>query len=132
MRRVRAITLTAATALVLSGCGGEDDNLVDEAGLRGCLAEQGMTIEAPDLGSTAGLGNVSPDFRAVSEDGTGVELVVQRDERKAQRTAADLQGALASFGAEGSVVVADRNAIAIFETAPPGELRSAVEGCLRA
>jgi hypothetical protein len=131
MRRTSATMATAAALLALAGCGGEEDDLLDEAGLRGCLAEQGLTIQPPDPGSSAGLGSVSPDFRAVSADDVAVEVVVQRDEKKAQRNAADLEGALASFGAEGSVVVSERNAIVIFETAPPGELRSSVEGCLR-
>jgi hypothetical protein len=130
MRRYPALLATASALVAVGGCGGGDDNLVEEAELRDCLAEQGLTIEAPDPGSSAGLGSVSPDFRAVSEDDVGLEVVVQRDEKKAQRNAADLQGALASFGAQGSVVVSERNAIVIFETAPPGELRASVEDCL--
>ena len=55
---------------------------------------------------------------------------MQRSEQKAQRTAADIQGALASFGAAGSEVIAERNAIAVFDGEPTEDARAAVQGCL--
>jgi hypothetical protein len=123
-------SLAAVLAAVVAGCGGGGDDLIEEGSLRDCLAEEELSIEVPEIGESAGLGNVSPDFRAVTKDGAGIEVVVQGNEQKAERTAADISGALASFGATGSEVVSERNAIVIFEESPADPLRASVEGCL--
>jgi len=117
-----------AAALALSACGNGEE-LVEESSLRECLADEGMRVEAPDLASGAALGNVSPDFRVLAGQGTRADVVVQGTEQKAKRSAADIRGALASFGA-GSEVVARRNAIVVYEQAPSETSRAAIEGCL--
>ena len=51
---------------------------------------------------------------------------------KAERAAADVRGALAGFGAGDAEVLADRNALAVFDEAPSDADRETVEGCLTA
>ena len=125
-----SLPVLAASVALLAGCGGGGDNLIAENELRDCLTTEGLTVEEPDLGQGAVLGNVSPDFRALTEEGVGLEVVVQGNEKKAERTAADIQGALASFGASGAEVVSERNAIVIFDESPSDGSRAAVEDCL--
>ena len=129
MLALRAAPVLMAVAALASGCGDGED-LLSESSLRECLASEGLTVEAPDLVASPALGNVSPDFRAVTEEGAGVDVVVQASEEKARRSAADIQGALRSLGAGGSEVVSNRNAIAVFEEPPVASSRQAVERCL--
>src|SRR5687768_16282773 len=129
MLALRAAPVLAAVATLVSGCGDGED-LLSESSLRDCLAGAGLTVEAPDLVASPALGNVSPDFRAVTEEGAGVDVVVQASEAKARRTAADIQGALQSLGAGASEVISNRNAIAVFEAPPADASRRAVERCL--
>lgn len=122
---------TVALALMAAGCGGDDgEDLTSEDALRDCLTEQGLTLEASDLGSSAGLGNASPDFQVISGEGEIADIVVEGSERKAARTAADIKGAKASFGVGQTVVVRQRNAVAVFEDQPPAEFRLQVETCI--
>lgn len=126
-----ALALVAASLAVAPlGCGEDQPDLVDEDSLRDCLTEKGVRVEAPDVSSAARLGNVSPDFRVVTEDGVAVEVVVQGTPEKAERTAANIQGALLSFGVEGSEVVTVKNATVIFERPPSSDSRAAVTDCL--
>ena len=62
-------------------------------------------MEASDLSSSASLGNASPDFQVMSGDGEIADVIVEGSDQKAERTAADVQGAKASFGAGQAVVV---------------------------
>ena len=121
----------ASLALLAPGCGGDDgEDLTSEDALRDCLTEEGLTVEASDLSSSAGLGNATPDFRVTSSDGEIADVIVEGSEEKADRTAADVQGAKASFGAGQTVVVKEKNAVVVFEDEPPGELRQQVETCV--
>jgi len=131
---VRRLAVTALALLLCAGvaaCGEEEDPLVDEDELRGCLSEAGLAMEAPDLSSSAALGSATPDFRAVTAEGTAVDLVVLGTERKAERAAVDIRAARAGFGGGGEVLV-HRNAVAVFEAAPTEASRAAVEDCLAA
>lgn len=120
-----------ALALLTGGCGGDDgDDLTSEDALRDCLTEQGLTVEASDLSASAGLGNATPDFQVMSSEGEIADLIVEGSEQKADRTAADIKGAKASFGAGQTVVVKEQNAVAVFESQPPAEFRLAVETCI--
>jgi hypothetical protein len=124
------IALGAVLALALAGCGGEEgESLLSEDGIRDCLAERGLSIQEPDA-TGIGLGSVSADFEAVTAEGVSVGVVVERSEQKARRAAADIRGALASFGASGSEVIAERNAVAVFDGEPSEDARAAVQGCL--
>ena len=128
--RVTAVAVAAA-AILAAGCGGDDgEDLTSEDALRDCLTEEGLTVEAADLSSSASLGNASPDFRVMAGTGELADVIVVGSAEKADRTAADVQAAKASFGAGQTVVVKDRNAIVVFEDEPPGEFRSQVETCV--
>ena len=120
----------AAALIGLGGCGDSGEDLIEESELRDCLAGKELAIEAPDVASSAGLGNVSPDFRAVTAEGVVVDVVVQRSEQKAARTAADIRGALQSFGAASSEVLAQRNAVLVIDGTPSEDSRAALDDCL--
>jgi hypothetical protein len=122
--------IIASAALLAVGCGGDDgDDLTSEDALRDCLTEEGLTVEASDLSSSASLGNASPDFQVMSGDGEIADVIVEGSDQKAERTAADVQGAKASFGAGQAVVVKEQNAVIVFEREPPAEFREQVETC---
>jgi hypothetical protein len=121
-----------AAALLAAGCGGDDgDGLTSEESLRDCLAEQGLTVEASGLSSSAGLGNATPDFRVMSKQGEIADVIVEGSEQKADKVSADVQGAKQSFGAGNAVVVKEKNAVVVFEAEPPAEFRGQVEICVR-
>ena len=121
----------ASLALLAPGCGGDDgEDLTSEDALRDCLTEEGLTVEASDLSSSAGLGNAAPDFRVMSSDGEIADVIVEGSEEKADRTAADVLGAKASFGAGQTVVVKEKNAVVVFEDEPPADFRQRVETCV--
>lgn len=129
-RATLAALALAALAAGAAGCGEEGEDLIEEGELRQCLSEAGLALEPPELGANAGLGSVSPDFRARTAEGALVAFVVEGTERKAERAAADVAAARAGFGGGGEVV-ANANAIAVFEDDPAAGAREAVEGCLR-
>ena len=103
--------------------------MADEPGLRECLADAGWAVEATAVG--APLGGVAPDFSA-SQGGLTAYVVIERDAERAERTAARLRGALATFGASGveQRLVQERNAIAVFSEAPDAAQRDDVTSCL--
>jgi hypothetical protein len=127
-----AALLTVALALFAASCGGDDDvdNLTAEDSLRDCLTEEGLTVEASDLGSGAALGTASPDFQVISDDGEVADVIVEGSEEKANKTAADVKGAKQSFGASQAVVVKEKNAVVVFEDEPPADFREQVETCV--
>jgi hypothetical protein len=129
--RASFAAIAAGAALALAGCGGGDgEDLIAEDELRTCVGDAGMEIGAPDTASASRLGNVAPDFSATAADGTPIDVVVEGKPEKAERTAANVEGALLSLGVAGSEVVRSKNAIVIFEK-PPGEAaRAAVADCL--
>jgi type IV pilus biogenesis protein CpaD/CtpE len=129
--RTTGAALLAAMALAAAGCGGDDsDTGASEDSVRDCLTEEGLTVEASDLSSSAALGNASPDFRVRSEQREVADVIVEGDEQKAGKTAADIQGATQSFGAAETVVVKERNSVIVFEEEPSGEFRSQLEACV--
>jgi hypothetical protein len=133
LRRLPAAASICASllgSLALAACGEEGEEVVDQDALRECLAGAELEIEPPQATAGAGLGNVSPDFRAVTADGIAVDLIVQKNEGKARRSAADIRAALLSFGAAGSEVVSRRNAIAVIDGEIPEAELSAIEDCL--
>jgi hypothetical protein len=120
----------SALATIALGCGGGGEDVVEEGPLRDCLAGEGLKFEPVEVSGGAVLGSASPDFRLVTEDGDGVDVVVEKDEQRAERTAADIRGSLASLGSADSVVLVNRNAVVAFEATPSADLRRSVEGCL--
>ena len=121
----------AAVALLVAGCCGDDgDDLTSEESLRDCLTEQGLTVEASDLSSSAGLGNATPDFRVVAEQGEIADVIVEGSEKKANRVSADVQAAKQSFGAGNVVVVKEKNVVVVFEDEPSAGFRDQVETCV--
>ncbi|MBM3666540.1 MAG: hypothetical protein FJW90_03510 [Actinobacteria bacterium] len=123
--------LVAAAALLAASCGDDDiDNPTAEDSLRDCLTEQGLTVEASDLGSSAASGNASPDFRVISDDGEIADVIVEGSDEKAERTAADVKGAKQSFGTDQAVVVQEKNVVVVFEDEPAADFRRQVETCV--
>jgi hypothetical protein len=120
----------ASLVLLAAGCGDDGEDLTSEDALRDCLTEEGLTVEASDLSSSASLGNATADFRVMSSDGEIADVIVEGSEEKADRTAADVKGATASFGAGQTVVVNEKNAVVVFEDDPPAEFRQQVETCV--
>jgi hypothetical protein len=94
------------------------------------MTEEGLTVEASDLSSSAALGNASADFRVMSGAGEIADVIVEGAEEKANKVAADVQAAKQSFGAGNTVVVQEKNAVVVFEDEPPAEFRQQVETCL--
>lgn len=128
--RRTAFALVAGLILAAGGCGGDDGGEgASEDSVRDCLTEAGLAVEASDLGASASLGSASPDFRVLSDDGEIADLIVERDEEKASKTAADIEGAKQSFGAAQAVVVKKQNAVVVFEDEPARAFREQVEGC---
>lgn len=126
-----ALALAALLAAATPGCGEEGEDLISEGALRECLGGAGLALEPPELGVSAGLGSASPDFRARTAEGTVVAFVVEKTPQRAERSAADIAAAQAGFGGGGGEVIAELNAIAVFEEEPSEGSREAVEGCLR-
>jgi hypothetical protein len=126
-----AAALASLALLAAAGCGGDDgEDLTSEDALRDCLTEEGLTVEASDLSSSAGLGNASPDFRVMASSGELADVIVEGSEEKADKVAADVQGAKQSFGAGQTVVVKENNAVVVFEDEPPTDFREQVETCV--
>ena len=131
MRRVGIAAAFASLALLAAGCGGDDsEDLTSEDALRDCLSEEGLTVEASDLSSSASLGNASPDFQVQSDNGEIADVIVEGTDEKANKTSADVQAAKQSFGAGQTVVVREKNAVVVFEGEPPADFREQVETCL--
>ena len=129
----RLATLTAiALAWSVAGCGGGTD-LISEGQLRDCLANQGLSFQAAGAPApSAGLGNVSADFSAGTKGGGQVDLIVSGSDEKARRQAADISGALQSFGVAGAAdrLLSKRNVVAVFDQTPSSGDRDAVSACL--
>lgn len=122
--------LGASVLIAAAGCGGDDgDNVTAEDAMRDCLTEEGLTVEASDLGSSASLGSASPDFQVLSEKGEIADVIVEGSDEKASKTAADIKGAKQAFGAANAVVVKEQNAVVIFEDTPPADFRDGVLSC---
>ena len=85
MRLLALAAVTVALAVPVIGCGDDDGDggQVQEEALRDCLTEEGLTVEASDLGSSAGLGNATPDFRVMSEQGEIADILVEGSDQKA-------------------------------------------------
>ena len=131
LRCSRVAASVCACILALAACGGGNgESLVAEESLRDCLAAADLEIQAPQATAGAGLGNVSPDFRAITTGGVPVDLIVQNSDAKARRSAADIRAALQSFGVASTEVVSRRNAIAVIGGAASEADLGAIERCL--
>jgi hypothetical protein len=128
--RAKALCLPLV-ALMAGGCGGGGDERLGAAGLRECLAGAGLRVEgaAPAVNPT--LGSARPDFRAFLGD-LPVNLIVERNEVRARRRAADVRGSLATFGVADADrrVLQERNVTAVFEGDPTSDERKVVASCL--
>ena len=133
----RALALLAAGfAIALPGCGDEAaESRLGEDQVRTCLAEAGLSAaKPPNADDTAGLAPTTavPDFVLYTDDGTAVVVALYGTDEKAERAAADINGAIQSVGgANASEVVRNRNAVVIFNLPPPDETRELVEDCLQ-
>jgi hypothetical protein len=128
-RPLRALAAAALLA-ALAGCDGEED-VISQDDLRDCLAGEARAPRGGGEATTAVLGSVSPDFRVTLSGGTAVDLVVEGTEEKARSKAADIRGALRSFGvATRDRVMTNRNVVAVFERSPSAPERERVAACL--
>jgi hypothetical protein len=127
--RRKALSLCLA-GLALAGCGGGEGR-VDRVSLSGCLAQRGWQVRAAAPAGGTILGDVAPDFRARLR-GETADVVVERSDARARRDAANLSGALGSYGVRepGRRLIARRNVVVIFERHPSAGARRAVTACL--
>jgi hypothetical protein len=132
----RALGLIAAAALagLLASCGDDESDLLAEDSVRECLADHGMGAK-PRGGEASGPPvylSTAPDFSAYSRAGTRVDVVVQGTDAKAERTAADVRGAMLPLGISDADqrVVAKQNVVTVFADSPSREEREAVSACL--
>jgi hypothetical protein len=124
-------SLVAVNLLVggLAGCGDDGEDLLGESELQDCLAEEGLTIEPPEAVNPV-LGSASPDFTAITTEGVPVYAMVEKNEQRANRTAADIRASLLTVGSGDRVVIAKRNAVVAFDGEPTSGSRQSVDGCL--
>jgi hypothetical protein len=132
----RTLSLIAAAALAspLASCGGDENEQLTEDSVRECLAEHelGAKARGAEASGPPLYLSTAPDFSAYSRSGTRVDVVVQGTEAKAERTAADVQGAMLPLGISDADqrVVAKQNVVAVFADSPSREEREAVSACL--
>ena len=123
-----------AIASSVTACGSDEDELIAEDPLRGCLADGGLGAKPPRgaIGYAPLYLSTTPDFSAFSDDGTRLDVAVLGSERKAKRTAADVQAAMLPLGISDTDqrVVAKQNVVAVFADSPSREERDAVSACL--
>jgi hypothetical protein len=134
VNRALGLIVVAALAGALTSCGAEESDLLTEDSVRECLADHGMGAEpreAEASGPPVYL-STAPDFSAYSRDGTRVDVVVQGTAAKAERTAADVRGAMLPLGISDANqrVVTKQNVVAVFADSPSREEREAVSACL--
>jgi hypothetical protein len=130
--RIALAAAVVASPAGLAACGDDQPGgQVREEALRDCLTEQGLTVEASDLGSSAAAGNATPDFQVRPKTGEIADILVVGSDEKAKRRAADISGAKQSLGAGQTDIVVSRNAVIIFEQTPPDAFRRQVETCLQ-
>jgi hypothetical protein len=128
--RVAAALL--ALALTASGCGGENEDVLEEGSLRTCLADSGWKQQAEGATPNAPLFNQPTDFRLKVPDGGSAGFVVEGSDEKVKRRVADMRAALRTFGVADpdQRLLARRNVIAVFDRVPSDETRSSVESCI--
>ena len=131
MRVVALAALGLALLVPIAGCGSDDGEggQVQEDALRDCLTEEGLTVEASELGNSASLG-ATPDFQVMSDKGAIADILVEGSDEKANRRTADVQGAKPSFGAAQTDVVVKKNTVLVFERKPAEDFRQEVETCI--
>jgi hypothetical protein len=66
----------------------------------------------------------------MSRSGEVADVIVEGNEEKANKVAADVQGAKQSFGAGKAVVVHQKNVVVVFEDEPPADFRELVVTCV--
>jgi hypothetical protein len=121
--------------LAVAGCGGSGDEggRLAEDSVQECLATAGLSSKPPaDRGGASGyapLASAAPDFVLYADDGTSVSVAVHGTDEKAERAAADVNGAIQSLGGPAEAI-SRRNAVVIFDRAPSDMLRDTVDGCL--
>jgi hypothetical protein len=113
----------------------ESDDLIGEDSLRECLAGAGLGANAPEGEGEAAYApylSTAPDFSAYAGDGARLDVVVQGSERKAERTAADVRGAMLPLGIPdaGERVLVGRNVVAVFAESPSAADIDAAGSCL--
>lgn len=133
MRAALAALALVVLAAAAAGCGDGGESRVERADLRRCLADGGFEIApAGAAPAEAGLGSVSPDFRAYLPGGESVAVVVEPSTARAERAAADVRGALSTLAPDGVAdrVIAGHNVVLVFGAPPSGAQRKAASACL--
>jgi hypothetical protein len=136
-RRVGALACIGFACWLVGCGGGEDGDLLSETGVRRCLAQAEIGPRAPDATASDWAGYAPiyvPDFTAQAADGTGVAIIIEGSDRRAEQTAAHVRSAFASLrGSQAGApdrVIASRNAVAIFSRPQSAADRDAVRSCL--
>ncbi len=95
------------------------------------MAQNGVQVQSGAATTALIPGAASPDFRA-SAGGEQMDVIVEGSEEKARRRAADLRGALRTYGvADPSTrLMARNNVIVVFERDPSPAATRAVTGCV--
>ena len=126
--------LLVALGILTAGCGDEDEEsgLLTEDSLRECLADAGFGRDSSNSGGGYApvYLNQAPDFSVYAEDGTRLDVIVLGSVEKAERTEADIEAALLTFGSGDVDVLRSENAVAVFDRQPSDEDRRAAESCL--
>lgn len=124
---VAPMVASVALSGLLTGCGG--DSPLNPSEIRLCLSDSGYRTYLPESSSIPG--SVAPDL-VMQRRGAVVEIVVDRTPARARRRAADIEGALTTYGipAASSRVETVANATAVFDGRPRVEERRSVTACL--
>jgi hypothetical protein len=136
---IAVAALALASAVLTPGCGGSDEKLLSEQGLRECLGSSqvgGPPPQGVDVSSFAPVYlDTAPDFTVYARGGSPVYAVVQRSEAKARVSAAHVRSALVSLGEQrgeaNARVVSGRNAVIVFARTPSASERSSARSCLQ-
>jgi hypothetical protein len=120
-----------ATGACVAGCDDDGESGVDEAELRGCLADAGIQVDSAFGGSGLVPGAAAPDFRA-SRGSERLDVTVESSEERARRRAADIRSALVTYGVidPDRRLLTERNAIVLFDRDPSPSTASTVRSCL--
>jgi hypothetical protein len=130
-RALVLVVVALAAAAPAAGCGDDEESGIDEAELRGCLADAGIQVDSAFGGTGLVPGAAAPDFRA-SRGSEQLDVTVESSEERARRRAADIRSALVTYGVADPDrrLLTERNATVLFDRDPNPDTASTVRSCL--
>jgi hypothetical protein len=133
-RRLGALACIGLASWIAGCGGGGGESLIGEDALRNCLGKHGVAFGAQSPGATsyAPLFHVAADLQGTMGQ-TSIDVFIEKDAQRARRDAADAKGALTGIGVTDPAgsVVAQRNAVVVFDRPPPAQAREAVRACMQ-